>query len=419
VLFQERLNQSISHARRHQTQMAVLFIDLDNFKTINESLGHAAGDELLQHVAQTLSETVRVDDTVSRIGGDEFVLLLEDIKPYNVVNVASKLSTALNKPLAIRDQDIAVTASMGIAIYPKDGDNPSLLIRNADAALYRAKEEGRNTYQFYTVEMTKQAFERVLLENSLRQAVEKDEFQIFLQPQIDLHSKKMVGAEALIRWQHPELGMVSPIKFIPLAEETGLIHPIGRWVLLASCIQARTWLDEGLEFGRISVNVAGPQIKRGELVQDVMMALEESGLSAEYLELEVTEGFIMKNPEFAIQQLQALRELGVYLSIDDFGTGYSSLSYLKQLPVHKLKIDQSFMRGVPGDANDCAICNAIIAMGKSLGMNVIAEGVETKEQVDFLTKAGCREAQGYLFSKPIEAEQLGNLLKQKVPFDPA
>lgn len=413
LLFQERLEQAIRHAERQHSQLAIVFLDLDDFKTVNDSLGHSAGDTLLQEVAARLTHAVRNDDTVARIGGDEFVVLMEDIQGEHVGTVAEKLIASFSDPFYLHNREIAATSSMGIALYPRDGETPSDLMRNADAALYRAKKEGRNTYEFYTEQMTRDAFERVLLENSLRQAIDKDELMLVYQPQVNIKQQRIIGAEALIRWKHPKLGMVSPVKFIPLAEETGLIHPIGRWVLLTACIQARTWLDLGIEFGRLSVNVAGPQIQRGDLVRDVILALAETDLPAEYLELEVTEGFIMQDPELAIAQLNELRNLGVYLSIDDFGTGYSSLSYLKQLPIHKLKIDQSFMRGIPDDANDVAICHAIIAMSKSLGLQVISEGVETQDQVQFLTSAGCQEAQGYLFSKPISPNDLEAVLQGK------
>ena len=411
LLLNERLEQAIKHAERQQTQLAVIFLDLDNFKHINDSLGHPVGDQLLQAVASKLLQAVRQDDTVARIGGDEFVLLLEDIgKPENAGIAAQKLAAVFTDPFQLSEQAIRITASMGICISPQDGRDPATLLRNADSAMYRAKEEGRNTYQFYTEELTRNAFERVLLENNLRQAIEKQQLRLHYQPQWDLQNGKLIGLEALIRWQHPELGMISPARFIPLAEESGLIHPIGEWVLNSACQQGAQWLKNGLEFGRIAVNIAGPQLQRGTLFDEVTRALKASGLSTEHLELEVTEGFIMQHPESAITQLQALRDLGLTLAIDDFGTGYSSLSYLKQLPIHKLKIDQSFVRDIPGDRNDTAIADAVIAMGRSLELTVIAEGVETRAQADFLKQAGCQEGQGYLFSKPLPAGEVEKLI---------
>lgn len=411
LLLNERLDQAIKHAERHDTLLAVIFLDLDNFKHINDSLGHPVGDQLLQEVAQKLLLATRQDDTVARIGGDEFVLLLEDIgKPENAGIAAQKLAAVFAEPFQLAEQTIRITASLGICICPQDGNDSATLLRNADSAMYRAKEEGRNTYQFYTEELTRNAFERVSLENKLRQAIEKEQLRLLYQPQFDLQSGRIIGLEALIRWVHPKLGTISPDRFIPLAEESGLIHPIGVWVLRTACRQGRQWQQQGIDFGRIAVNIAGPQLQRGNLVKEVITVLEETQLPTDHLELEVTEGFIMQQAESAITQLKALRELGLTLSIDDFGTGYSSLSYLKQLPIHKLKIDQSFVRDIPNDRNDMAIADAIIAMGKSLGLQVIAEGVETEAQAEFLKQAGCQEGQGYLYSKPITAEAVEALI---------
>ncbi|PLY17002.1 MAG: two-component system response regulator [Sedimenticola sp.] len=411
LLLNERLEQAIRHAERNASKLAVIFLDLDLFKHINDSLGHPAGDSLLQKVAAKLVQTVRQGDTVARIGGDEFVLLLEEIDiADNVVVAAEKLMAIFAEPFQLGDQGIRITASLGITLYPRDGKDSASLLRNADAAMYRAKEEGRNTYQFYTEELTRNAFERVLLENNLRQAISREELRLVYQPQVDLQSGQIIGVEALIRWQHPELGIISPIKFIPLAEESGLIHSIGEWVLRTACRQGRDWLERGIDFGSIAVNVAGHQIQRGNLPEDVKKILAETRFPSSQLELEVTEGFIMQQADFAIRQLMTLRQMGVTLAIDDFGTGYSSLSYLKQLPIHKLKIDQSFVRDIPEDPNDMAIADAIIAMGKSLGLTVIAEGVETQEQANFLKAAGCQEAQGYLYSRPITADELEQIL---------
>jgi diguanylate cyclase (GGDEF)-like protein/PAS domain S-box-containing protein len=411
ALLNERLEQAIRHAERHKTQLAVIFMDLDNFKHINDSLGHMQGDRLLQEVSTFLFNAVRQDDTVARVGGDEFVLVLEDIgAPEHVGVIAQKLLSSLDKPIMLDGHEVNVTASLGICLYPRDGLDATVLLRNADAAMYRAKEEGRNTYHFYTEELTRNAFERVLLETSLRQALDRQELVLHYQPQIDLRTKEIVGAEALIRWQHPQLGLVSPAKFIPIAEESGLIIPIGNWVLKTACKQAKEWLDMGIDIGRMAVNVAGPQIQRGGLIDGVTEALDMTGLAASRLELEVSEGFIMQHAESAISQLDELRLLGVVLAIDDFGTGYSSLSYLKQLPIHRLKIDQSFIREVPDDPNDTAISDAVIAMGRSLGLTVIAEGVEKKEQAIFLKMAGCQEAQGFYFGKPLPPKEFKDMI---------
>lgn len=403
LLLNERLEQAIRHADRHHSQLALLFVDLDRFKHINDSLGHPAGDQLLRLVAEQFVEMVRQGDTVSRIGGDEFVLLLEEVdQPQDVIAVVEKLMGVFAVPFRLDGQEVRVTASLGISLYPRDGQDPATLMRNADAAMYRAKEEGRDTYEFYKEELTRNAFERVLLENNLRLALEREELHLLYQPQVNLHTGEIIGAEALLRWRHPELGMIAPSRFIPIAEESGLILGIGAWVLEHACLQARAWLEQGLEFGRIAVNVAGPQIQRGGLVEQVRHALASAGLEASRLELEVTEGFIMQQADSSVEQLQELRHLGVTLAIDDFGTGYSSLGYLKKLPIHKIKIDRSFVRDIPDDPNDMAIADTIIAMGSSLGLSVIAEGVETEAQASFLRAAGCAEAQGYLFGHPLD-----------------
>ena len=414
LLYMERLTQAIKHAERQKKQLAVVFIDLDRFKNINDSLGHPAGDQLLCEVAGRLQDTVRQDDTVARISGDEFVLLLEDIGgSNNAAHAAQKVMRIFDSSFQVAGREVQTSASLGISLYPQDGDDAATLLRNADAAMYRAKDEGRNNYEFYTEELTRNAFERVLLENSLRQALDQEQFLLYYQPQVDMFSGEIIGAEVLIRWQHPDQGMVSPAKFIPIAEECGLILAIGEWVLRAACEQGKRWLDQGIHFGQLAVNVSGVQIKDSGLVDRVTKIIEETELPASCLELEITEGFIMQQTQFAIAQLEALRDLGLTLAIDDFGTGYSSLSYLKRLPIQKLKIDQSFIRDIPDDLNDMAISNAVIALGDSLSLEVIAEGVETKEQADFLKKAGCSQAQGFLYSRPVPAEEFVELLKEK------
>ncbi|WP_144208270.1 PAS domain S-box protein [Shewanella donghaensis] len=397
------LELAIKRANRRKSLIAVIFFDLDNFKIVNDSFGHAIGDLLLQETARRLLSSVRDNDSVSRISGDEFIILLEDIhQASDVVITAEKLLNVFQKRFSLQEHHVNVTASMGICLFPQDANDSSELLRNADAAMYQAKGFGRNSYKFYTSEMTNNAFERVLLENSLRQAINNDEFYLHYQPQFELSTNTIIGLEVLIRWNHPTLGLVSPANFIPLAEETGLIIEIGEWVLRTACTQAKDWLDRGVNFGSIAVNIAGPQIKRGNIVQLVQTILIETDLPAEMLELEVTESYIMQQTDKAIEQMEEIRNLGVMLSIDDFGTGYSSLSYLKKLPINKLKIDQSFVRDIPEDPDDMAIAKAVIALGTAMGLIVIAEGVETKEQVNFLTEAGCHEAQGFLFSKPID-----------------
>ncbi|MBN7798713.1 sensor domain-containing protein [Parahaliea mediterranea] len=416
ALLNERLEWAMQHVRRQSRSFAVVFIDLDHFKHVNDSLGHPAGDRVLQDVGQRLVGVLRQDDTVARLGGDEFVLLLEDIAhPDKAAKVAAKVMRALAEPFEVEGRDIRVQASMGICMYPGDGDDAATLLRNADAAMFRAKDRGRNTYEFYTEELTRKAFERVLLESNLRLAVEREELFLNYQPQIELATGRVVGMEALIRWNHPELGLLSPTRFIPLAEDSGLIHAIGEWVLREACRQARAWCEAGLEFGRLGVNVSRAQLQRGRLFEDIQSALAASGLPPERLELEVTESFIMEQDTLAVEQLDRLRDCGVSIAIDDFGTGYSSLSYLKRLPVHKLKIDKSFVLDIADDDNDMAIVAAVISMGRKLGLTVLAEGVESARQADFLLENGCHEAQGFLYARPMPHEAVTAFLREQAP----
>jgi len=411
LLFNERLGQAIKHAGRNKKIVALLFLDLDRFKNINDSLGHPAGDDILQKISQRLLEQVRGEDTVARLGGDEFTILLDSLDcDQDAILVAQKVLDAFAAPFPIRGHQLSLTVSIGIGLYPQDGTNVDTLLRNADAAMYRAKEQGKNNYQFYTQELTNNAFERVSIENKLRLAIKCGELQLHYQPQLSLNDNKIVGVEALLRWNHPQDGMISPAKFIPVTEETGLIVEIGEWALRTACHQAKQWIDNNVPFGSMAVNISGIQVQRSDIVATVAKALEESGLPPERLELEITESIIMHDTEQAIKIMEALRALGVSLSIDDFGTGYSSLSYLKRLPLHKLKIDQSFVRDIPGDNNDEAIVCAIIGLGKSLQLDVIAEGVELIEQQEFLHFHGCREVQGYLHSRPLDADTLTNWL---------
>jgi len=414
LLLSDRLEQSIRHASRHNRGFALVFVDLDRFKMINDSLGHQAGDELLKQLADRLVKTVRNEDTVGRISGDEFVLILEDTQTReDATAVANKIMQCFYQPFRIADKDVRVTSSMGLTLYPQDGEEGDVLLRNADAAMYRAKDEGRNTFQFYTSELTEVATEHVFLENALREALHTDQMFLVYQPQVDLDTGMLTGLEALLRWNHPEEGPISPARFIPIAEQSGLIREIGAWVLKQACEQGKAWLEQGLSIGRMGVNVAGPQIQQGGFNRLVIDTLEETGLPTQNLELEVTESFVMRNMDSSIDDLQVLREKGVQVAIDDFGTGYSSLSYLKQLPIDKLKIDKSFVRHIPDDTNDMAIAEAVIALAGALHLNVIAEGVETQEQAEFLSDKGCAQAQGYYFSRPLPAENIEELLRTR------
>jgi diguanylate cyclase (GGDEF)-like protein/PAS domain S-box-containing protein len=411
LLLNDRIEHALQRAAREERQVGVLFLDLDHFKTINDSLGHPVGDRLLKQVARRIKGLVREEDTVSRLGGDEFIILLEDVDDTRTLGkLAQKIIESFREPFSIEPHELQLGVSVGISVYPRDGSDGATLIKNADAAMYRAKEEGRNDYQFYTTELTTAAFERLTLETALRQALKREELVLHYQPQYALATGKLLGAEALIRWRHEELGLISPDKFISVAEESGLISSIGEWVLHHACVQLRHWHAAGLPIGTIAVNVSGKQFQRGRFADVVKSALDASGLAAHHLELELTESAIMQEAERGVNVLHELNDLGVTIAIDDFGTGYSSLSYLKNLPVHKLKIDRSFVRDIPQDANDEAITRAVIALGHSLQLAVLAEGVETKEQQAFLKTQGCHEAQGFLYSKPIGAGDFPALL---------
>ncbi|MEM8638177.1 MAG: EAL domain-containing protein [Cyanobacteria bacterium P01_G01_bin.54] len=411
LLFHVRLEQGLQQATQDQTQLAVVFIDLDRFKQINDSLGHRLGDELLQQVAHRLHQAIRANDTIARISGDEFVVLLTDIQAHQqVVNALHRLMDCFECPFTLGKQMIYATASLGVCLFPNDGTDADVLLRNADTAMYNAKEE-RNTYCFYNEAMTLAAIQQVSLENALRIALKQEELSLVYQPQINMRSQALIGLEVFLRWQHPEFGPISPAQFIPIAEQSGLIQAIGAWVLRTVCLQGRVWFEQGLNFGRIAVNVAASQIKDKNFIHVVQSALEVSGLPPNCLELEVTESLVMEYAEEKIQLLNQLRQLGVQLSIDDFGTGYSSLSYLKRLPIDKLKIDQSFVRDIPKDPNDMAIAEAIIALGKALNIQIIAEGVENEKQANFLKMKGCYEAQGYLYSHPLFLEEVEQKLR--------
>lgn len=406
-LFMERLGHVLIQAYRNPMLLAVLFIDLDHFKTVNDSLGHHIGDLLLQAVAKRMSSVLRDDDTVARLGGDEFTILLEHLHHTDdAVVVVHKLMESFKKPFTVAEHVLFVTPSIGISMYPDDGCSPEMLLKGADSAMYKAKEKGRNQYHFYSEDLTSKAMERLQIETNLHQALSKGEFIVYYQPQIDLRTRKITGAEALLRWEHSELGLVSPAKFMPSAEDTGLIVEIGEWVLLQACRQAVEWIEASPDFKSISVNISGKQIQHPDFVRQVKKAIEETGIRPETLELEIAENFIMSQAEHAIAVLDELRRLNVRLAIDDFGTGYSSLNYLKRFPIDTLKIDQSFIRGLPDDANDVAIARAVIALGQSLNLLVVAEGVETEEQLQLLLKEGCDQAQGYYFKRPVPPGEL-------------
>ncbi len=409
-LFADQLEQRTELARRKGQPLTLLFLDLDRFKLINDSLGHDMGDLLIQSVAQRLMGVVRKSDIVGRLGGDEFAIIVESItSAQDSAVIAQKLIDTLAEPFMLNTREIFVTVSVGIALYPFDGDQSGTLIKNADAAMYRAKEHGRNNYQFYTAEMGARAMERLALETNLRRALERDEFLLHYQPQVRLDSGEMFGLEALVRWNHPDLGLVAPGEFIPLAEETGLIVPIGAWVLRSACRQARAWRDTGWAGLRVAVNLSGRQLRQQNLVEVVRKALEETGLSPEGLELELTESSIMHTDELTRSTLWALHEMGIRLSIDDFGTGYSNLGYLKRFPIDSLKIDRSFVRDITIDPDDAAIATAIIAMAHNLKLDVVAEGVETNEQRTLLRERGCDAIQGFLIGRPAPAEAYGAL----------
>jgi diguanylate cyclase (GGDEF)-like protein/PAS domain S-box-containing protein len=415
AMFSDVLNLAIQNGHRYKRSFAVLFIDLDRFKIINDTMGHDAGDKLLKEMGVRLSETVRSSDVVARLGGDEFVVLVQEVSEAKQVDaVARKILSALVEPMAMQGQECRVTASIGICMFPADAQDEKALMKNADMAMYRAKEDGKNTYKFYSEETNVHTFERMALETSLRRGLERNEFFLHYQAKLDLHTKQITGVEALVRWQHPDLGVVPPMQFIPLAEETGLILPIGKWVLNTACAQNVAWQREGLPPLCIAVNLSARQFADEDLVKDIADALKESGMKAELLELELTESMVMQNADRAGKVLAEIKKLGVRLAIDDFGVGYSSLTHLKRFPIDTLKVDRSFIRDLPQNPEDRAICEAIIAMGKSLNLTVIAEGVETLEQQTFLHDHACDETQGFFFSKPISSDQFAELLRQRI-----
>jgi diguanylate cyclase (GGDEF)-like protein/PAS domain S-box-containing protein len=415
ILLKDRLMQSMSLAQRHRQKLAVLYLDVDRFKHINDSLGHGIGDRLLQSVAQRLLTCVRSSDTVSRHGGDEFVILLADaVHAQDAIVSVEKILRALAAPHLIEQHDLSITASIGIAVYPDDGTDGETLMKHADFAMLHAKDSGRNNFQFFKPEMNIRALERQSLEFSLRHALAQEQFVLHYQPKINLETGAIVGAEALIRWHHPERGLVAPVHFIPVAEECGFIVPISRWVLREGCRQARAWQDAGLPALRIAINISAVELRSKDFAAGVRTILAETGLEPRYLELEFTESFLMNDSKSAAAVLQELRQMGVQLALDDFGTGYSSLSYLKRFPIDTLKIDQSFVRDLMTDADDASIVRAVLSMGESLNMLVIAEGVETREQLNFLREHACPQGQGFYFSHPVVAGEFSQLLGRSV-----
>jgi diguanylate cyclase (GGDEF)-like protein/PAS domain S-box-containing protein len=415
LLLNDRISQSISLARRQNRSIAVLFLDLDHFKYINDSLGHAVGDQLLRSVSKRLLANVRGSDTVSRQGGDEFVILLSEIAyPEDAGISAKKILLSLSAPCSIEGQNLHIDGSIGISVYPEDGEDAETLIKNADTAMYHAKESGRNNFQFFKPEMNLRAVERQSLEVSLRRALKREEFLLHYQPKVNLQTGEITGIEALIRWQQPDRGLVPPAQFVPVAEDCGLILQIGRWVMREACRQARAWQNAGLPPLPIAVNVSAVEFRAEGFVEGVRAILLETGLEAQYLELELTEGVLMEDAESTAAVLHELKTMGVHLAVDDFGTGYSSLSYLRRFPIDFLKIDQSFVQQITSDPDDSTLVSAIINMAKGLKHLVVAEGIETKEQRAYLQTQHCAEGQGYLFSRPLAATQFAHLLQMGI-----
>ena len=407
VLFSERLEYGIEIAKKKQRKLALFFIDLDQFKQINDSLGHEIGDKILKVAAERLKAKITAKDTLSRLGGDEFTIIVTQYKDIEYLSeLAESILTVLMQPIHLEGQTLYTSCSIGISLYPKDDNNAEHLLKYADAAMYKAKDEGRNNYQFYQSEMTEMALERVIMKAGLRQALDHNEFIVHYQPQIDAKTGKMVGIEALVRWKHPNMGMIFPTKFIHLAEESGLIVEIDQWVMKTAMRQISLWYNKGLNPGTLALNLTLTHLRRDTYIANLQNMLDEVYFRSEWLELEITESEVMKKFEEVVEKLQLISNMGIGIAIDDFGTGHSSLSYLKRLPVHKLKIDKSFIDEIPDNEEDTAIIKAIIALANNLELSVLAEGVETKAQKDFLLQNGCRHIQGYYYAKALTAEQI-------------
>lgn len=414
ALFRDRLKQAIAQAQRQNNILGVLFLDLDRVKVINDSLGHHIGDQLLKSVAERLKESVRECDTVARMGGDEFTILLPDILGIDsITRISKKILESLHPPFHFDGHQLFITASIGISVYPFDSKDAGTLMKNADTAMYKAKNLGRNNFQFFTPDMKDEAYEQLTLEHDLRRALEHEEFVVHYQPQINIASGKITGMEALVRWQHPELGLIYPKQFIPWAEESGLIVPLGKWVLQKACEQNKKWINAGFPPLRVSVNLSTKQFNEKGVVKSIAEILSLTGLAADYLEIEITESTVMEQMTTSFSVPHELKAMGIRLAIDDFGTGYSSLTYLKKLPVNTLKMDQSFVQDLTSDPNDAAIALAVINLGHGLDLRVLAEGVETEQQLDFLKKNKCDGIQGFLFSPPLSADEFTVLLEEK------
>lgn len=412
LLFSDRLKNKLEDSKRHNKQLAVLFLDLDHFKVVNDTLGHNVGDMLLMVVGERLKECLGDNTTFARMGGDEFTILSEIDSPEEASGIAEGILRSLSEAVFVDNREFFVSCSIGISVFPSDGEDVETLVKNADTAMYRAKEKGRNNYQFYVQALNSAAFQRIAMEVSLRKSLERQELALYYQPRVDLKTGMMLGAEALVRWRHPELGIISPSEFIPLAEETGLIIPIGEWVIHEACRNNKAWQDAGLPKVEIAVNAAARQLQDANLTQVLRHALSLTGLDPQYLSIEITESTLMHSPDFAAQTLSELKDLGIHISLDDFGTGYSSLSYLKRFPLDAVKIDQSFVRDITTDPDDAAIAGAVVAMAHSLKLKAVAEGVETLDQLEFLRSLGCDEMQGFFISRPVPAGEFVYLLEE-------
>ena len=412
LLFLDRLEQNIKYANRHKTHVSILFLDLDRFKEINDTFGHEAGDKLLKGITKRLRSCVRDYDTIARLGGDEFTIIIEGARNKQLLYIIQKIIREMQKPLEINGNAMHTTFSIGVSSYPDDGDTTEILLRNADTAMYKAKDKGRNTYEFYNESMTEQVLKRVTLETDLREAIENNNFTAYYQPKINALSNQVIGMEALIRWEHKTQGIIPPDEFIPLAEEIGLIGKIDEWMMFETLKTTQKWYQEGIFKGKLSLNVSMKQLEDKNFVNTVKKIISETNFNPEFLELEITESQIMKEPESTVNILNKIKSLGVTISIDDFGTGYSSLSYLKRLPIDRLKIDKSFIQDIPESEDDTAIVQAIIVLAQSLKLEIIAEGVETVEQKDFLVQSGCEYIQGYFYSKPLPEDAYRNFLIQ-------
>ncbi|MBL4775931.1 MAG: EAL domain-containing protein, partial [Mariprofundus sp.] len=414
VLFKESLEHELHNAQRRKSVLAVFFMDLDHFKDINDSLGHAAGDELLQEVAKRLLICKRDNDLIARQGGDEFIGVMVDLmRAEDAGVVAGRMLEQLAEPIQLGNETVHISASIGISVFPNDGNDVESLTSKADTAMYHAKKSGRNNFQFHTEQMYKDSIRRIELESKLRQAIRLNEFELYYQPQIEIKTGNIIGMETLIRWNQPDIGMISPVEFIPLAEETGLIVPIGEWVLRTACKQGKAWLDKGYPALLMSVNLSSNQFREQSFLQVLHAALKESEFPAEQLQLELTERIIMHEDDFTIARLQKIHDVGIHLSIDDFGTGYSSMSYLKRFPLNELKIDKSFIDDVCTDEDDAVIVNTMINLAHGLNLTVIAEGVEKQEQLDWLNKHGCDDIQGYFFSRPLPVDDFESFMQKQ------